>query len=216
MVLTPALAAANGASGANDVSKGIATLAGADAARYRTTILWGYRQHVRRCHCSGPSLTRISVLFSHGIVAAPPTLGSPWPCTWARRPGSPSPRIRGRQGNLDQCPAKLRPSITQYNQMLSTCSAAKTTATAMASFVDSHCRSHNKRSQLTKLELSEALSFSAAPLPHAVLHSMSGPSTNSAEAARWTARVTAPRVIFKWEAFQTTLPERNTSTWGDS
>jgi PiT family inorganic phosphate transporter len=38
VLLTLALGAANGA---NDVSKGIATLAGAGVARYRTAILWG-------------------------------------------------------------------------------------------------------------------------------------------------------------------------------
>jgi PiT family inorganic phosphate transporter len=38
LLLTLALAAVNGA---NDLSKGVATLAGAGVVRYRTAILWG-------------------------------------------------------------------------------------------------------------------------------------------------------------------------------
>jgi len=38
LLLTAGLAAANGA---NDVSKGVATLVGAGVTRYRTAVLWG-------------------------------------------------------------------------------------------------------------------------------------------------------------------------------
>ncbi len=70
MFLTVALAAANGA---NDVSKGIATLAGAGAARYRTAILWGTVTTLVGAVASMTIAERLSALFSRGIVTAPPT-----------------------------------------------------------------------------------------------------------------------------------------------
>jgi PiT family inorganic phosphate transporter len=71
VLLTLALAAANGA---NDVSKGIATLAGAGVARYRRALLWGAGTTFIGALVSAAFADRLAVLFSRGIVAAPPTL----------------------------------------------------------------------------------------------------------------------------------------------
>lgn len=70
LLLTLGLAAANGA---NDVSKGVATLAGAGVARYRTAILWGTGSTFVGAIASAAFAERISLLFSRGIVAVPPT-----------------------------------------------------------------------------------------------------------------------------------------------
>jgi inorganic phosphate transporter, PiT family len=71
VVLTLALAAANGA---NEVSKGVAALAGAGVARYRTAILWGCGTTLIGALASAVMAERLTTLFSKGIVAAPPTL----------------------------------------------------------------------------------------------------------------------------------------------
>jgi inorganic phosphate transporter, PiT family len=71
LILLLALAAANGA---NDVSKGVATLAGAGVARYRTAILWGTGTTFIGAIASAAFSDRLSALFSHGIVAAPATV----------------------------------------------------------------------------------------------------------------------------------------------
>ena len=71
MFLTVALAAANGA---NEVSKGIAILAGAGVARYRTAILWGTVTTLVGAVASMTVAERLTALFSRGIVTAPPTL----------------------------------------------------------------------------------------------------------------------------------------------
>ena len=70
VLLTLGLAAANGA---NDVSKGVATLAGAGVARYRTAILWGTGTTLIGALASGVVAEHLSALFSRGIVASPPT-----------------------------------------------------------------------------------------------------------------------------------------------
>lgn len=67
LLLTLGLAAANAA---NDVSKGVATLAGAGVARYRTAILWGTGSTLVGAIASAAFAERI--LFSRGIVAGPP------------------------------------------------------------------------------------------------------------------------------------------------
>jgi len=69
-VLTMALAAANGA---NDVSKGVATLAGSGVARYRTAILWGAAATLAGALVSGLFAERMINLFTSGIVSAKPT-----------------------------------------------------------------------------------------------------------------------------------------------
>jgi PiT family inorganic phosphate transporter len=69
-VLLVGLAAANGA---NDVSKGVATLAGAGVARYRTAILWGAGTTLLGALLSIPLGRGMGKLFSSGIVAATPT-----------------------------------------------------------------------------------------------------------------------------------------------
>ncbi len=68
--LIVALAAANGA---NDVSKGVATLAGSGITRYRTAILWGALTTLSGSLLSGLFATRMLKLFTGGIVAAEPT-----------------------------------------------------------------------------------------------------------------------------------------------
>jgi PiT family inorganic phosphate transporter len=69
-ILLIGLAAANGA---NDVSKGVATLAGAGVARYRTAILWGAATTLLGALLSIPLGRGMGKLFSSGIVSASPT-----------------------------------------------------------------------------------------------------------------------------------------------
>src|SRR5260370_42528805 len=66
-----ALAAANGA---NDVSKGVATLAGSGVTRYRTAIIWGAATTFGGALVSGLFAERMMKLFTSGIVSAKPTL----------------------------------------------------------------------------------------------------------------------------------------------
>jgi inorganic phosphate transporter, PiT family len=70
LILTAGLAAANGA---NDVSKGVATLAGAGVTRYRSAVLWGVVATFAGSMLSLILAARITTLFSTGIVAATPT-----------------------------------------------------------------------------------------------------------------------------------------------
>jgi phosphate/sulfate permease len=70
LLLTAGLAAANGA---NDVSKGVATLAGAGVTRYRTAVLWGVVTTFAGSMLSLILAARITTLFAKGIVAATPT-----------------------------------------------------------------------------------------------------------------------------------------------
>lgn len=65
-----ALAAVNGA---NDVSKGVATLAGSGVASYRTAILWGAVTTSAGALVSGSLAGRLLELFARGVLAAPPT-----------------------------------------------------------------------------------------------------------------------------------------------
>lgn len=70
MIMLVGLAAANGA---NDVSKGVATLAGAGVTAYRTAILWG-----TAATCAGALLSiqlgrGMGKLFSTGIFSGTPT-----------------------------------------------------------------------------------------------------------------------------------------------
>lgn len=69
-ILLIALAAANGA---NDVSKGVATLAGAGVARYRTALIWGTIATVAGALLSIQLGRSMGNLFSKGIVDATPT-----------------------------------------------------------------------------------------------------------------------------------------------
>ena len=64
------LAAANGA---NDVSKGVATLAGSGVTRYRTAIVWGAFTTLAGALVSGLFAERMLKLFTSGIVSAQPT-----------------------------------------------------------------------------------------------------------------------------------------------
>jgi len=70
LFLTAGLAAANGA---NDVSKGIATLAGAGVTRYQIAIAWGVAATLAGSLLALNLAARITRLFSSGIVAATPT-----------------------------------------------------------------------------------------------------------------------------------------------
>ncbi len=70
LILLLAVAAANGA---NDVSKGIATLAGSGVTRYRTAILWGTLTTLAGGLLSGLFAERMLKLFTKGIFSGPPT-----------------------------------------------------------------------------------------------------------------------------------------------
>ncbi|MEU8266036.1 inorganic phosphate transporter [Sphaerisporangium sp. NPDC049002] len=69
-LLVAALAAVNGS---NDVPKGVATLAGAGVTRYRTAILWGTVTTLAGCLCSLALASKMTALFSSGVVTAEPT-----------------------------------------------------------------------------------------------------------------------------------------------
>lgn len=64
-----AVAAANGA---NDVSKGVATLAGAGVTRYRTAIIWGVATTLLGSSLSLAIAGGISTVFTKGIVTVTP------------------------------------------------------------------------------------------------------------------------------------------------
>lgn len=70
LVLTLGLAAANGA---NDVPKGVATLAGAGVTRYRTAIVWGAVATLAGSLVSLRLADELTKLFSKGIITATPT-----------------------------------------------------------------------------------------------------------------------------------------------
>jgi len=70
VVLCASLAAVNGA---NDVSKGVATLAGAGVTRYRTAIAWGVITTIVGSALSLAVAGRISTVFTKGIVTASPS-----------------------------------------------------------------------------------------------------------------------------------------------
>lgn len=71
VILAVLLAAMNGA---NDDAKGVATLAGAGVTRYRTALLWGVLATLAGSVLSLAFASRMTALFSAGIVTAPPTL----------------------------------------------------------------------------------------------------------------------------------------------
>ncbi|MFI6549489.1 inorganic phosphate transporter [Streptomyces prunicolor] len=70
LFLVLALAAANGA---NDVPKGVATLAGAGEAKIKTAIAWGTVTTAVGCLVSLHFANKMTALFSKGIVSAAPT-----------------------------------------------------------------------------------------------------------------------------------------------
>lgn len=70
LILLGILAAANGA---NDVSKGVATLAGSGVTRYRTAIVWGAVTTLAGSLLSGLLAAEMLKLFTNGIVGAAPT-----------------------------------------------------------------------------------------------------------------------------------------------
>lgn len=70
LALAALLAAANGA---NDVPKGVATLAGAGVTRYRTAIVWGTLATFVGSVASITIADRLTELFSSGIVDLAPT-----------------------------------------------------------------------------------------------------------------------------------------------
>lgn len=69
------LVAVSAANGANDVCKGVATLAGSGLARYRTAILWGAFTTLAGSLASALVAGRMLKLFSSGILSVPPTTG---------------------------------------------------------------------------------------------------------------------------------------------
>ncbi len=70
LILLIGLAAANGS---NDVSKGVATLAGAGVTRYRTAVLWGTVTTLAGSLFSLRLASKMTKLFTKGIVSAQPT-----------------------------------------------------------------------------------------------------------------------------------------------
>jgi PiT family inorganic phosphate transporter len=70
LLLTAVLAAVNGG---NDVSKGVATLAGAGVTRYKTAILWGTAATLTGCFFSLTVADKLTKLFSSEIVTQTPT-----------------------------------------------------------------------------------------------------------------------------------------------
>ncbi|AEA23525.1 PiT family inorganic phosphate transporter [Amycolatopsis echigonensis] len=62
-----------GTNGANDVSKGVATLAGSGVTRYRTAVAWGALTTLLGSLAAVWLGTSMLTLFSSGIVAAAPT-----------------------------------------------------------------------------------------------------------------------------------------------
>lgn len=70
LVLVLALAAANGA---NDVPKGVATLAAAGVAQLRTAVWWGTVTTAVGCLVSLSFAAKLTALFSKEIVSAAPT-----------------------------------------------------------------------------------------------------------------------------------------------
>lgn len=70
ILLAALLSAANGA---NDVPKGVATLAGAGVTRYRTAIIWGTAATFVGSLASITVAERLTKLFSTGIVDLEPT-----------------------------------------------------------------------------------------------------------------------------------------------
>lgn len=69
-IMLVGLAAANGA---NDVSKGVATLAGAGVTRYRTALIWGTVTTLVGALLSIQLGRGMGNLFSNGIIGATPT-----------------------------------------------------------------------------------------------------------------------------------------------
>lgn len=71
-LLVAGLAAANGA---NDVSKGVATLVGSGVTRYRTAIAWGAVTTLAGSLLSGLFAEKMFKLFTSGIVTVEPSSG---------------------------------------------------------------------------------------------------------------------------------------------
>lgn len=69
-LLVIGLAASNGA---NDVPKGVATLAGAGEAKLKTAVVWGACTTAAGCLLSLHFASKMTALFSKGIVSAHPT-----------------------------------------------------------------------------------------------------------------------------------------------
>jgi inorganic phosphate transporter, PiT family len=71
LVLIVVLAAVNGA---NDVSKGVATLRGSGLAGYRTAIFWGAVTTLAGCLLSAALAHSMLKVFSAGTISQPPTM----------------------------------------------------------------------------------------------------------------------------------------------
>lgn len=61
------------ANGANDVPKGVATLAGCGVVKVRTALVWGTVTTVIGCLVSLQFASKMTALFSKGVVSAEPT-----------------------------------------------------------------------------------------------------------------------------------------------
>jgi PiT family inorganic phosphate transporter len=71
LALIAALAAVNGA---NDVSKGVATLRGSGLAGYRTAVFWGAITTLAGCLLSAALAHSMLKVFSSGTISQPPTM----------------------------------------------------------------------------------------------------------------------------------------------
>lgn len=61
------------ANGANDVPNGVATLAGCGVAKVRTALIWGTLTTTIGCLVSLQFASKMTALFSKGVVSADPT-----------------------------------------------------------------------------------------------------------------------------------------------
>ncbi|MFG2304469.1 inorganic phosphate transporter [Actinacidiphila glaucinigra] len=123
LVLVLALAAANGA---NDVPKGVATLAGAGEAKIKTAIAWGTVTTAIGCLVSLHFANKMTALFSKGIVSASPTtsfaaavlLGTAAWIALATWRGLPVSTTHALTGSLLGAGALFASSSVQWNVLL--------------------------------------------------------------------------------------------------
>ncbi|MGW2352546.1 inorganic phosphate transporter [Actinacidiphila glaucinigra] len=123
LVLVLALAAANGA---NDVPKGVATLAGAGEAKIKTAIAWGTVTTALGCLVSLHFANKMTALFSKGIVSASPTtsfaaavlLGTAAWIALATWRGLPVSTTHALTGSLLGAGALFASSAVQWNVLL--------------------------------------------------------------------------------------------------
>ena len=196
LLLVLGLAAANGA---NDVPKGIATLAGAGVAKLRTAIGWGTVTTAIGCLVSLHFASKMTSLFSKGIVSAQPTpafaaavlIGTvAWVAlaTWRRLPVSTTHAL---VGSLLGAGAIFATSAVQWNVLLVKV-VQPLLISVLIAWVASAVLSVTGRFLSRKLSASQAAA-EVLPEPEGdkVLVTAGGPATATATA---TKTQTAPQV----------------------